>query len=294
MPKNTAFLLLAHGQPELSRRLLGRLQADWSHAFVHVDAKTPIETFTSLIPEGPDVTYVRDRVSVNWGGFSMVRAELNLMKTALAGPYERLFLISGADYPIKPIEQIGAALEPDQEIIRVDPVTERDGHSVLDRRAYTPFIGDNKWLAPRTASPRIHRLRASLERRVRRKAPGPVYRGAQWWCLTRQTAEYLVGAQDSPQARYFRYTLNPDEMIFQTLLKQSDVSTPIAQDAAARPLRATLHATHFADFPPGASAPRVLTMSDWGVLRRSDALLARKFDLERSRELMDALDRADG
>ena len=78
MSKKTAFLLLAHAQPEVSRRLLARLRSDWSHTFVHIDAKTPIETFSGLIPEGPDITYLRDRVSVNWGGFSMVRAELKL------------------------------------------------------------------------------------------------------------------------------------------------------------------------------------------------------------------------
>lgn len=64
------------------------------------------------------------RHSVVWGGVSQVKAELVLLKTAVAhGPYQHYHLISGVDLPIQTQEDIRAFFEanPDVEFVHFDP-----------------------------------------------------------------------------------------------------------------------------------------------------------------------------
>ena len=63
------------------------------------------------------------RHSVVWGGVSQVKAELVLLKTAVAhGPYQHYHLISGVDLPIQTQEDIRAFFEanPDVEFVHFD------------------------------------------------------------------------------------------------------------------------------------------------------------------------------
>ena len=64
-----------------------------------------VEVFTaSRHRSGVETETNGERVKVYWGGFSMVKATLNLMKAALTSgeKFSHLVLLSGLDYPIKP------------------------------------------------------------------------------------------------------------------------------------------------------------------------------------------------
>ncbi|MCK7497595.1 MAG: beta-1,6-N-acetylglucosaminyltransferase [Comamonadaceae bacterium] len=65
----------------------------------------------------PRVDVVAERHAVNWGGFGMVRATLALCRAALAGPGDRLVLLSGMDLPLRPVEAIEAVLADDVDRI---------------------------------------------------------------------------------------------------------------------------------------------------------------------------------
>ena len=54
--------------------------------------------------EMPQVAGVYRKYSVHWGGFSILRCELFLLKEAINNcDAEYFHLISGQDYPIKPL-----------------------------------------------------------------------------------------------------------------------------------------------------------------------------------------------
>jgi hypothetical protein len=76
-----AYLILAHQNPGLLGRLIGRLTSPNADFFVHVDKKSDITPFAS-IAERPNVFLLRERVAIYYGEFSMVRAELLLLRQA--------------------------------------------------------------------------------------------------------------------------------------------------------------------------------------------------------------------
>ncbi len=52
------------------------------------------------------------RIDVTWGGFSLVRAELSLMKVANSyGTFGHFHLLSGEDFPVKSNNQLDTFFE---------------------------------------------------------------------------------------------------------------------------------------------------------------------------------------
>ncbi|HEY5072077.1 MAG TPA: beta-1,6-N-acetylglucosaminyltransferase [Caulobacteraceae bacterium] len=183
--KRTAFLVVAHRQPEALGRLVARLAAPDAHTFIHLDARAPLQPFAAAVGQGAGHTFLEDdsRQAVHWCGFTMVEATHRLLTRAFDDPvgFERFFLLSGADYPIKPIEEIGRALEADRELIQIDRKLVEHGGGPFDRCANqlfwatapastrAPACRSFAWAlacssAPRDASGR----RASASTRVRR------------------------------------------------------------------------------------------------------------------------------
>lgn len=115
------YLILAYNDPENLYRLINRLN-DRADFYIHIDKKSEIKEFTTLFEDYPNVTFIKDRVKVYWGGFSIVQAELNLVETALSknNSYMRYVLLSGSDYPIKDTKEIHRFFEQnkDTEFIR--------------------------------------------------------------------------------------------------------------------------------------------------------------------------------
>ena len=120
-----AYLIEAHKCDEMLLTLLQMLDVPWNDIFIHMDSKN-----TAYQPETVEcrMKYAKvfhaKRHSVVWGGVSQVKAELVLLKTAVAhGPYQHYHLISGADLPIQPPEDIRAFFEanPDKEFVHFDP-----------------------------------------------------------------------------------------------------------------------------------------------------------------------------
>jgi hypothetical protein len=121
-----------------------------------------------------------------------------------------------------------------------------------------------------------------LSRLVHERIPGRFHPcgGSQWWCLPGDTVEYInrfVGS--NPKfVNYFRRVEIPDEMFFHTLLGNSRF---VVEPGPNSP--------HFARWTGGAN-PDVLTEVDLPVLRNSDKLFARKFDVELTPAVLDRLD----
>src|SRR5690554_4776848 len=102
--KKVAYLILAHTDPEQLYNLTRSLDYE-SRIFIHLDKKSDIRKFKEY-DYPSSVSFIEDRVKVSWAGFNMVVATLNLMKVAMehSKDYSHLVLLSGLDYPIKPVQ----------------------------------------------------------------------------------------------------------------------------------------------------------------------------------------------
>src|SRR5262245_33494432 len=96
-----AYLFIAHTNPTLLAKAIRTLSTPDSMFFIHIDKKASLEQFTAVVG-GPQVAYCTDRVAVYWGGFSVVRATLNVLRQAcsLDGQFDYCVLLSGSDYPL--------------------------------------------------------------------------------------------------------------------------------------------------------------------------------------------------
>ena len=224
-----AFLLLAHEHPALCARLAKRLLEHGDAVFLHLDAKCDDRfrhDFESRLDGlARQVRWV-DRVAVDWGGWSMIEATLSglraIREARRSEPIDYVYLVSGADYPIKSLNALRAWLQrnPDRDFIEhkaADTVDWVAGGFQRERYEY------RHWLSWRK-HPRLFSLNTELQKRMglKRRFPAGLtpYIGSQWWVLRWPTGERVLEAvETNPSlARFFRTTVVPDELFFQTLV----------------------------------------------------------------------------
>lgn len=98
-----AYLFLVHNDPIHFSRILKNIDDGESDVYVHLDKKVDSDDFINHVDYNFNgkIIYIKDRISVIWGDFSMVVAMINLIKSAIKGDYQHLIFLSGSDYTIK-------------------------------------------------------------------------------------------------------------------------------------------------------------------------------------------------
>lgn len=266
-----AYLIVAHHQPGHLRRLVGALRQDGSHFFIHVDAKADLPSFQALFPDWENITFVADRVRVEWGRFSVVEAVLNLIRAAVASGHSfRYFtLLSGSDYPVK-----------HRQAIRDRLLSSDRQHLRIDRRLTDPENTHASLLKDLPAG-------RYFEDMV------PCH-GSMYWSLTADCMRFIVDfIEGNPGYVDVHHHVGiPDEVFFHTLVKHSPFAGAITQDfSACSGPDHVHHGNHFIDWA-GLRKRDNLTLDerDLDDLLASDALFARKFQEDRSGRLLDLLD----
>ncbi|MFI9251614.1 beta-1,6-N-acetylglucosaminyltransferase [Streptomyces sp. NPDC053069] len=284
------FAVLAHTEPRLFARLAERLAP--YPVVVHVDARSRAADFAGV----PRTTYVRDRVAVRWGGFSVVRATLALYRTALelAQPSDHIVLLSGQCYPARPVRAFAAHLAsaPFRQHCRAATVLD---DATTARRLLKRWCFDAVPTGPGpTALPRAL-LRRGITELTPRRRPSvfgdiePVA-GSQWTALTADCVADLLGKAEDPRWKnLFRTTHAPDEMFFHTLVWNSgwreEVEDPVLRPRAGR---GTADFTNFHHLERLLTGTR--TLADLPAIEASRMFFTRKVASAQSAELLDALD----
>ena len=95
-----AYLILAHNSPDHVGRLIGALDNNRAHFFIHIDKKANLNEFQRYTTQRRNVHYIENRIKVFWGGFSMVEAILNLMQEAIRSDidFKYAILLSGSHF----------------------------------------------------------------------------------------------------------------------------------------------------------------------------------------------------
>ncbi len=273
-----AFLILAHKKPQRVIAQALALTAHGDTVTIHYDARAPRAEFTTIreaLKNNSNVAFA-PRVKCGWGTWSLVRATLNLIRTAVREfeGQSHYYLISGDCYPTKSRSYIEGFLQrhADKDFIEAEDF--HDGTFIrtgltIERLVYRHWFNEReqKWL-----------FETSLELQKRyglsRETPEnlPIHIGSQWWLLRASTVEAILAmAAVRPEIiRFFRTTWIPDEIFFQTMA--AAVTTP-AEIISHPP-------THliFSDY----GMPVVFYEDHYAYLRAQDWLFARKLSDESS------------
>jgi hypothetical protein len=258
-----AYLILAHAQPQQLGRLVHRLDSPDARFYIHIDANTPETTFTAMQAAAPQACWI-PRQPCRWGGFSLVDASLRLIEAALADGCDWLVLLSGQDYPLKHPDEIARTLAASPFAAHLDI---QPDFAVGYRWQYWHFEKINGTLAGKIVQ-KVQRLCAPLG--LSRKLPAVlphIRAGSQWWMLSAPLARELIRfiQQNPPLIAFFRHTLVPDEMFFQSII--SSLYPPEKIGPSLRQI----------EWQTGSWSPRTFEQQDAGRLIGSPALFARKF-----------------
>ncbi|WP_428657803.1 beta-1,6-N-acetylglucosaminyltransferase [Runella sp.] len=273
-----AHLILAHAQPLQLARLINSLQHPEADFYIHLDQKADIAPFLEAV-QGKNVFFVKQRVKVRWGAYSMVQATLNGFEDILASgvAYQYVNLLSGQDYPLQKPTKI---------------------HSFLDAnypKQYMEFFSvEKEW---KEAIPRLTRyhlvnfdipLKFKIEEWINkilpdRKMPNHwvAVGRSQWFTITLDAVRYIVDhLKKNPQlVRFFKLTWGVDELIFQTVLYNSALKPSMVNENL-----------RYIDWSEGKSSPKTLTIEDKTTLSDCGKFFARKFNSEVDEGILNHLD----
>ena len=99
---NHAFLIIAHNYPELLGEIIKILQSPNHYFFINIDKKVDDIPFKESVRGLSNIFFTedKDRISVNWGGWSQISTEKRLLKFASSKlNFDYYHLISGQDFP---------------------------------------------------------------------------------------------------------------------------------------------------------------------------------------------------
>ena len=282
-----AYLILAHNEPKILDQLLRLLENVHNDIYVHIDRKADdlFDYAVSKYKNRNDIRFVGKRFNVNWGGGSQVKIELYMLDYAQShGDYSYFHLLSGVDLPIKPIDSIYRFFEGSKKNFvgfhRVKDYAQRVEYHHL----FVEHIKDKNVLR-RKLCEYIRRIVILLEKSIgfKRKYPFEVMKGANWFSITADFANYIVKRKDEI-LKTFRYIPMCDEVFMQTIIWNSSFRETLynIEDEYTGCMRKI-------DWVRGN--PYIWQDSDLKELLDSDKMFARKFSLEGSEYLLTEISR---
>jgi hypothetical protein len=274
-----AHLILAHSEPLQLERLINSLAHEDAFFFIHIDKKTDIAPF-QFLAEKKRVTLVEDRVQVSWGAYSIVQATLNGFQAIVQSgyPVSLVNLLSGSDYPLKNPVQIHQFFDehPGENFMQYQ-VVHTEWHEAISRLTeyhLTNYAFLGKYVVQKW-------LNILMPARTVPDNLVPVGR-SQWLSITIEAVKFILDyLNKKPRVvRFFKLTWAPDEIIFQTILYNSDFRSTMINNNL-----------RYIDWSAGKASPKTLDSEDYPLLLASDALFARKFDAVDSTGILNQLDK---
>ena len=100
-----AVLIIAHKDVDQVIELSQKLRPTFK-VIIHFDKKTPVSEVQEQRLQKLGVDYF-SKISVNWGSWSIGQVAVELMRRAMHdSQIDYIHLISGQDWPLKPVEEI--------------------------------------------------------------------------------------------------------------------------------------------------------------------------------------------
>jgi hypothetical protein len=269
-----AYIVSAYKNLDQLARLVERLTTEDSVVYVHVDKKTDDAEYGRLgrTLAGRPRVHLLERHICHWGGFGHVQATLKGIEALLASgsDFEHVVLLTGQDYPIKPLAEIERFFAK---------------HRGTSFMAYREL--PSEWWSPRGGLDRVeyrHWRWRGHHVRLPWKRPFPTgvrpYGGGAYWNLSRACVEHVARFVESRPdvVGFFRQVDIPDEIFFQTVLMNSDLAGSVLNDNL-----------RYIDWTRGPR-PALLEARDLTALRATPKLFARKFDVFHDADILDLID----
>ena len=287
--KRHAYLILAHHHFSQLRKLIELLDDSRNDIYVHVDAKAQFDPkeWEGLCRHS-SLVFLDNRIRVSWGGVSIMRAELALLKAAAdAHHYDYYHLLSGMDLPIKSQDMI---------------------HDFFDSHSGTEFL--NFWNFKKTTDSRFRyytlfqegaghfatNLLNNIFKGLQMAVGYQINRdvdfqfASQWFSITDELAHYVISKEDWLE-KVFRHTNTCDEIFLATLVWNSPFRERLYVKEPVEEHVVNESNMRFIDWTRGESIrhPWTFRADDWDLLMSVPHFWARKFDDAVDSEIIDRI-----
>ena len=284
--KRHAYLILAHTNPGQLRKLLMLLDDPRNDIFVHIDRKAG---FDGRALDGAcsssRVEVLNNRISVRWGGVSIMKCELALLREATrTGQYDYYHLLSGMDLPIKDQDTIHRFFDANRGKEFIDFWEMRP--DILDRAQwYTPFPEMERNFLFHAINKGCRNIQKALGRRINTDI-GIEY-GSQWFSITDGMARYVT-YRESELEEIFGHTIICDEFFMSTAVWGSPFRQNIYEPSHDRNVCGNMR---LIDWSRGGNIrhPWTFRIDDMDMLMSSPMLWARKFDERADNDIIDTI-----
>lgn len=295
---NIAYLISAHTDAPQLARLIEALQQE-AHYFIHIDKKSDIQPFTSLI-QGENIHFLEKRYDVRWGTIIEVWYQMELMRAAVDFPvhFDRIFFLSGMDYPLWSPESITQWVKEQGKKetlqgLRLDAPEVSPQHQAIYRTA-RPFYPNlsTKWASRLSIAGRKLREALGIHKPLTFKVDGQIwhlYKGSAWWCISEELTRHILTVFNEKYevSAYFTDSFGQAETLIQTIAFNSpEWAEKCILTQGAYPGLAALTPLHFIDYNP---IIKIMDENDLPRLRESGKMFCRKVVSGKSNKLVEML-----
>ena len=285
-----AIILLIHKDVKQAERLVNYFQGKCD-IFIHVDRESDItDSDIKKMKTMPGVIDVYHKYKIHWGGFSILKTVMFMLKRAIEySDFSYVHLLSGQDYPVKPLSLFLDKFDNDNEDhIACSHMPTPNADENTFRRFLFYFFLD--WFKPKTDDEIEYMWELSRKQEkwgIRRQIFRPflhLYFGSCWFSLTKKSIIALLDYTKRKPTFYrkMRFTFAPEEIYINTVLINIDYPEKRLSNSNFRYIK----------WPKaGANHPIILKEENFEGLAKTDAFFARKVDREESSALLELVDK---
>lgn len=266
------YLIHCHTNYEQVNYLIRKLNNKYIDFVINVDKKSDI--YNNII-KLDNVFLVEKRRNINWGTSSQIYAIIDSLKYVLdlKNKYSYIHLISGQDFPIKNNDYIiNFFNNNNKEYIAAEELPRKCWYNGGFERLifYYP-----QFLIKRNSF--ILRIYLKILRTLKLKRSidnlPKLYGGSSWFSLTGECCKYIVDFIENNDwyLKIFNNTMCCDEIFFQTIIMNSPYGKNVVNDNL-----------RFIKWNEGSVSPNLLSNEDLEILKNSEKIFARKFDLKKN------------
>lgn len=256
-----AYLITANTNWQLLELCLQTLDRAENAFFLLIDGKvkTPLSELIKVKLSESQLIEV-PRIEINWGGYSQIQAELNLLQAAIIGKYDYYHFLQGSDFPIKSPAKIDAFFRENKgnEFVQFSP----NGYEFAKWKCcYYHILIENRFYRKSKILKAINHGSVFVQKKLNltRKQP-KLFHGSALFSITHGCALYVLESQEKIK-RMFSKTCAADEVFLQTIIMQSPFRNSIyhfeKQDG---------HARYIDWVHRDGNSPKTLRLSDFQML----------------------------
>ena len=277
-----ANIFIVYKDPEQVERVVKTMSShpDFD-CWIHLDKKVNLADYAGLL-DIPRVRFVKNRVSVKWAGFSFVQSMLVSLEEIFESgiKYDFVNLMSGQDFPIKPIDYIHDYLSQHKgsSFIESEPEpSEWWSHALqrLTRYHMTDYRFKGKTRLEGFLNKALPSRKSLLSSQLH---GGP---NSTYWTLSLEAAKYVCEFLKANRRKQwlYKHTWAPDEFLFSTILMNSHLRSSIINKSLK-----------YVDWSNGGARPGTMGVKDYYALKESSKLFARKFDIREDAAILDLVE----